>query len=530
MPDKPALIEASTGEMLTYRNLAVNIDATAKRLQGVGVKEGDIIVALLPRNTQLVELILGASRLGAVVLPYSYPRDCAEALGTARRSFDPCLFVATDGSKNFNEALPGELWISSSDLKHLPMSGTLRYQPVPASPLYLNESSGSSGIPKIVVATHAAILANTVACIKHFQITIADVHLCLFQSHAHDWFVRALISGGSAVLVEQTVHEAPEQIIKVIGTQGVTCLMLNPLALETLLDLVPRNTKLSLRFVETGGFPTPPRLKPQVKAKLQAELLPVWGSTETGGVAIATSLNSNEPEGSVGKPLPGYCISILGRDRDVVAAGEEGDLVITAESVASAYIVNGRDGLGAGTFWTGDIATTDSEGHIFIRGRASNRFKVCGFEVSAEFIEQQILQVAPETVAEVAVVAVPHSLFGYLPGAMIVLKPGTASDIGIRRWATNLVLKQVRFRLPSAAIQLPRSMKVRMEPLPRIPGGKVDRQAVRKQYFQHPKPFKIRIPHMIALQLLGSFLGWTRFMRLLRQMPIRLIGRVIHKL
>ena len=518
--ERPALIDASTGRVARYGELAEGVEDLAGRLAFRGIAEGSCVVTLLPRSIAAVKTVLAASRVGAACLPYLSPRDMEQALASARRAARPALFVYPRGAAHLLRfARPGEVWVEYEELETGPRA-PLEFEPTGGDVLYLNETSGSSGRPKIVPATHSAILHNTAACVEAFDLTDADVHLCTFASHAHELFARALYTGACAVLLPGAVADDPAGLLKALADYRVTCLMANTTVYATLVSLArDEMSRLCLRLAESGGIPTPEWLKEKVARRLGARLIPVWGSTETGGVAIATPLEGAHRPASVGRQLPGYRAEVVDGDGKAVKAGEYGELVVSGAGVGREYLAgDGDERLCDGVFRTGDIARIDADGWVYVRGRLANQFKVAGVAVNSEEVEAT-LRHAPH-VKDVAVLPVPHPTLGYVPAALIVTQP-CAGDAADERRLIKELLSAAGAQLPNPFFELPRHVKWISEALPLNSAGKLDRLAVRALYYdQPPRPTRVRLTRSAQLRLLMREIRGEAVWLLVRKHPL----------
>ena len=120
--------------------------------------------------------------------------------------------------------------------------------------VYLNFTSGTTGMPKAAVATHANIYWNTRASIESLSLTSDDVHLCLFPvfGHPHELFARPIYLGGTIVLIDNI---SPKTIAEAISDCQVTCMMGVASIYATLIRFQESNPfdSSSLRVPESGA-------------------------------------------------------------------------------------------------------------------------------------------------------------------------------------------------------------------------------------------------------------------------------------
>jgi long-chain acyl-CoA synthetase len=327
--------------------------------------------------------------------------------------------------------------------------------------VYLNFTSGTTGAPKCAMTTHANIYWNTVSAVERLKLTGEDVHLCMFPvfGHPHELFARPVLLGGTLVLVD---NMSPGAIAKAISENDVTCMM----AVATIYRSLVRYHAShpidisSLRLAESGGMHTDPGLVAEFLERFNAPIVPVWGSTETTGVALANSPDGEYRAGSVGQPCPRYEARIIdetGKDSD---PGEVGELLLRGPAVCQGYYGNTEETAGHmkdGWFHTGDLARRDADNYFYFAGRKSRMMKVAGLKVFPTEIED-VLNSCPGIV-EAAVVRTEDSSRGEAPKAVVVLEKGTdLKDMDIRAYCEQKLSKYKIPRVIQFVDQLPKSV------------------------------------------------------------------------
>jgi acyl-CoA synthetase (AMP-forming)/AMP-acid ligase II len=219
-----------------------------------------------------------------------------------------------------------------------------------------------------------------------------------------------------------------------------------------------------MRVAEAGGVHSSSEFCNEFEEIFQKRFLPVWGSTETTGIALATPPEGDYIVGSLGKPVPGYEVKVIstgGRDADV---NETGELVISGPGVVQGYFNLPEDTehtFRHGDCYTGDMVRKDEEGFYHFLGRRSGLMKVAGLKVYPLEVENVLLK-HPE-IEEAVVISLPDSLRGEIPKAFVV--PRKDADLD-----QNDILDFCRDHL--ADYKVPHQIEVRSE-LPRTEAGKV---------------------------------------------------------
>lgn len=471
-PRSPALIDGLTGADISYARLRERVEHLASGLVDAEVKAGDTIVVFMESSTALIEVMLAATRIGAISLPLLGPDHKPSFVDHARKRFAPKLFIFdTTGISYFSQKCPGETWREIDDLR----TSTRRWVDVPPPQaddvVYWNFSSGTTSTSKIVPATHRQIVANARACAMHQKYRRSDIHMCTFRLHPHDLFARALVTGAASVLLP-AAQDNPKRLAATLVNRRVTCLMSSPMTLSALELFIERRLYgARLRIIECGGGSVPDEIIRSVALKTGARVILVWGSTETNGVAIALAAGDAGPHHSIGSPLDGYSIALVDEDGVEVAEGEVGELVISGVAVAHGYVNDLKHDeparLHNGKFRTGDrVRRHRSTGHISIVGRAVNSCKVCGAHVNYEPIERAILSVT--SIRDVVVVPRRHYFVGNILIALYVAD----------HRANSADLAKIRAQLDNPLFEMPRAF-LRVDAIPYTAAGKVDRIAAR---------------------------------------------------
>jgi len=476
-PKKTAIIYRES--RISYKEFYEKSNTLANFLVSNGLTKGEKVGLLLKKTPEAILSFLGVAKAGGIVFPIDYnltPADLQFVLDLTH----PAFFIIDA----IFQPLISRLRLSCSDVKIIVIGQKSRDQyhswddimaqqklsapNVQAQEddiVYFNFTSGTTGVPKAAMSTHANIYWNTLASVESLELTQDDVHLCMFPvfGHPHELFVRPLYLGGTIVLVDSI---SPKSIARAISDHKVTCMMAVASIYETLVRF-RESTSLnfnSLRIPESGGMHTPPTSVQKFKECFKVPIFPVWGSTETTGIALATPINGRYKAGSMGKPCPYYEVRIVGEDGKELGSDEIGEMVIKGPAVCSGYFGNPEETekhMKGGWFFTGDLVRKDSEGYFYFAARKTGMMKVAGQKVFPIEIED-VLSAHPG-IAEMAVVKAQDALHGEVPKAVIVLKEEVRIDKkDIRAYCEQRMSKY----------KVPRIIEFRNE-LPKSPGGKI---------------------------------------------------------
>lgn len=476
-PEKTAIIYKES--RISYQEFYERSNVLANLLVGIGLKKGESVGLLLQKTPEAVVTFLGVATAGGVVFPIDYNQTLADMQFILELTHPSVLIVAEDF-----QPLLSRLRIPCSDKKIIVIGKKLRNQYITweeiftketfDSPdvgiqdsdiVYLNFTSGTTGTPKAAITTHANIYWNTLSSVESLKLKHEDIHLCMFPvfGHPHELFARPLFLGGTIVLVDNI---SPKSIARAISDHHVTCMMAVASIYETLIRFRKSSSFdfSSLRVPESGGMHANPILVRKFAERFQIPILPVWGSTETTGIALANSIDGIYKPGSMGKPCPYYEIRIVGEDGKELARNEIGQMAVKGPAVCSGYFGNTEETekyMKDGWFLTSDLVKRDSEDYFYFAGRKTGMMKVAGLKVFPTEIEN-ILSGHPE-IAEVAVVKARDRSHGEVPKAVIVLKEcAEINRSDIRKYCEKRMSKY----------KVPRVIEFVTE-LPKTTGGKI---------------------------------------------------------
>lgn len=483
-PSRPAVIFNDT--VLTYAELDATVNRFANALIAKGVRKGDRVGMMLSRVPELIISFLGAAKAGAIAAPINFelPLPRIKALV---KTLDPRFLVAY-GAHVENAAASVEgtdarvVSIGPEDSRTTAWEEFLKFPSArpsinirPEDTVYLNYTSGSTGDSKGAITTHANVYWNTLASVEALGLREDDIHLCMFApfAHPHELLARPLFLGGTTVLVD-TIY--PKAIAEAISRHKVTCMMGLAPMYENLLELTEHKAYdlSSLRLPESGGMYTRGELMARFSSRLGVSIIPVWGSTETTGIAIANRPGTVIPPGSVGRPCPHYEVRIMDDEGNECGPGEVGELVFRGPAVVSGYFEganasNGSSSFKGGWYHSGDLATKDTDGYFYFVERKSGMMKVAGLKVYPAEIEKALLE--HPLIREASVVSVKDDLRGEVPKAYITLKKGAALT-------AKEALKFCRERL--AHYKVPRHVEF-LDELPKTTSGKINKKALQTE-------------------------------------------------
>jgi long-chain acyl-CoA synthetase len=481
-PDRPALLGAD--RQLSWSELDREVNQLAWLLTRVGVQPGDPVGILCEKRPEVVIAFLACARIGAVLCPVNFKLhpdrllDQFQTVGMrtvlTERKFEPILEhlapALTDARRIIFVGEPGPLGTTRYDeLSELPTEPP-PFGATPETVCYLNYTSGTTGRPKGAITTHRQILANALSGVEGFGFDSDDVFLGMFSvfSHPHELFHRSLLVGG-AFVVQDTL--SPRVVCQIVERFGVRWMMAVPSFYEMMLDHggPGKHDLSSLRVLEAGGAWVPAETIESMERCYGAYFMPVWGSTETTGVALAMPPGQPRKPGATGKPAPLYEIRVVDSRGAEVGTGETGELWVRGPAVTTGYQNRPEESarhFTDGWYHTQDLVSLDDEGWVHFAGRISEMMKIGGIRVYPLELERIIAQ-HPE-VREVVVVRHIERLRGEVARAVVATRAGS-------KLTARELQKFCRQHL--ATYQIPRVIEFWGE-IPHLPNGKVDKKGI----------------------------------------------------
>jgi malonyl-CoA/methylmalonyl-CoA synthetase len=340
-------------------------------------------------------------------------------------------------------------------------------------------TSGTSSRPKGVVTTHANITAQIRSLVEAWEWSADDrIVLCLPLHHVHgiiNVVGCALWAGATCQMLPRFDANA---VWDSIASGTLTLFMAVPTIYMKLIAVweaaSPERRKIlsagctGIRLMVSGSAALPVSTLLRWKKITGHTLLERYGMTEIG-MALSNPLHGDRLPGTVGKPLPGVEVQLVGEDGTPVSPGTAGEIEVRGPGVFGEYWGKPevtRAAFRAGWFRTGDTAVVKN-GVYRILGRTSiDVLKTGGHKVSALEIEEVLLE--HPAVAECAVVGLPDAEWGERVAAAVVLHDGQVLDLqSLRTWTRRLLAPH---KVPSRLLVL--------DSLPRNAMGKVIKPAV----------------------------------------------------
>jgi acetyl-CoA synthetase len=479
--------EDGSEQKISHAEMAERSSRMANYLRGLGVARGDRMLLMLPNRVELWELMLACIKLGAVMVPTTMlvsGDDLADRLqrGAIRhvvaQSSEVAKFEGMAGAYT-RIAVGGQVqgWHDVADAAGAPATFTPDGDTLASDPLLLYFTSGTTSRPKLVLHSHQSYPVGHLSTMYWIGLERGGLHWNIsspgWAKHAWSCFF-APWNAGATVFVYNYARFNAKEVLNVICRCGVTSLCAPPTVWRMLIQEDLAAFKVPLRELVGAGEPLNPEVIEQVERAWGLQIRDGFGQSET------TAQVGNPPgqpikPGSMGRPLPGYCIALLDADEQ---PADEGEICIDLSERPQGLMMGYEgdpaktaDVMRGGFYHTGDIARRDADGYYFYVGRNDDVFKASDYRISP--FELESVMIEHEAVLEAAVVPSPDALRLSVPKAYITLRAGHAPDqataASIFRYAREKLAAYKRIRL------------IEFAELPKTISGKIRRVDLRRQ-------------------------------------------------
>jgi acetyl-CoA synthetase len=501
---------------LSFGDISLESARAAVAFRRMGIRKGDAVLLLLKRRWQFWIYAPALMRLGAIYIPATVQltkkdivyrcnaasvravvtiteKDITGALAEAVGECEELrsvAFVRSDAKAEAQEqpfmAPAGWLDLNAeiaavSDAE----AAALRVAPPAAGgedPMLLYFTSGTTGMPKMVLHDFLHPLGHIVTAHYWQQLTPDDLHIsvadtgwakCGWGKIYGQWIV------GAANFVYDMEKFDAARLMRKIAQYKVTTFCAPPTIYRFMIqeDLSAYDLS-SLRLALTAGEPLQAEVFKRFKEATGLPILEGFGQTE-GSVLCATFPWDEPRPGSMGKPAPLYDLDIIDDDGNSCPAGKEGRVVVTGLDVSRPVgLFRGyyRDEASTsrvmhdGYYETGDIAWRDEDGYYWFVGRSDDVIKCSGYRIGPFEVESALQ--SHKAVLECAVTSAPDPIRGQVVKATIVLSRGHAPSDALAKELQNHV------KTVTAPYKYPRIIEF-VDELPKTVSGKIRRVEIR---------------------------------------------------
>ena len=428
---------------LSYRELAAMAQSVHAGLSAQGIGAGDRVMLMGGPAPEFVASLVGVLRAGAVAVPVN-PLAPPPEMRAEIASIDPSLIVAGPAAADALAecaidcalvGLPGPLATGAIAFEDFLAGGhpdLVEREPDDLALLLF--TSGTAGAPKAAMLTHGNLQANIDQLDQHPADlgTADDVALGvlpLFHILGLNMLLGVILrTGASTVLVERF---DPAETAELLQRFRVTVVS-GPPAMWRAWAEMPGASPAAFRTVRlsiSGAAALEREVAAMVSERLGVSLSQGYGLTEASPV-LTLGAGTGAPPTSVGRPLPGVQLRLVGDNGIDVPVGDEGEVWARGDNIFPGYWNDPEATAAAltsdGWLRTGDIAVVDDDGFLYIVDRSKDLIVVSGFNVFPGEVEAALR--GHDGIADAAVVGVAQGSSGEAVKAFVVPTPGTVID------------------------------------------------------------------------------------------------------
>jgi acyl-CoA synthetase (AMP-forming)/AMP-acid ligase II len=480
----------------TYAQHVDRVARLCDALRGLGVGRHDRF-AVMALNSHNFLALYHAAFLGAgVINPLNLrlaPRELAYILADSesRVCFTDAPFAGVVDAVRKEAGIETVVLIGDGDVPHdvkiedllASARPAIPDEPEEEDPVILMYTGGTTGLPKGVLLDQRAEMLNLYHVAMMFRFVEDDVFLHqtpMFHAASMGGILGIPAAGARSVFVPLF---DPATVVDLIESHGVTMTVMVP----TMIGIVfaqpafrPERLR-SLRKLVYGASPMPVALLERLLAAFpDVQVYQGYGMTEASAVLTALGPEEHRRGGeflrSAGRPVPGVALSIQDTEGRILPTGETGEVCARAGNLMREYWKKPEatsEAFRGGWYHSGDAGYLDERGYLFLVDRVKDMIVTGGENVYSVEVENAIA--SHPAVAQVAVIGIPHEVWGEAVHAIVVLQQGaTITEVEIITHARQSI----------AGFKLPKSVEFRTEPLPLSGALKVLKRELRQPYWQ----------------------------------------------
>jgi acyl-CoA synthetase (AMP-forming)/AMP-acid ligase II len=435
---KPAVIDAATGQTLSYAQLAAAAGSFAAGLAARGFGRGSVLAILAPNIAEYPVVFHGVASAGGAVTtlnPLYTAGEIAVQLRTSGARWLVTVPAMADKAVAAGDGLEIIVVGGGETAGTVPFSSFLAGGGAPAVAIdpaadlvALPFSSGTTGLPKGVMLTHRNLLASITLMDSVVGLREDDVALAVlpfFHIYGMNAIMNPVLSAGATMITMPRfdlgafLHAIEQHRVSVLFAVPP---MINALARHPAVDDADLS---SLRWIMSAAAPLDAETAAACARRLGCRVFQAYGMTEASPAVTATAPEDDgAPFDSVGVILPDTECKVVdpaaGRE---LGPGQDGELLFRGPQIMRGYLgdpaASARSFDGEGFYRSGDVGHIDAGGRVFVVDRIKELIKYKGYQVVPAELEAVLL--SHPAVADAAVIGRPAGTDGEIPIGFVVL-------------------------------------------------------------------------------------------------------------
>ena len=491
------------GRHHTYAELGENARRIANALQALGLGKGDKVAFLMANCPEYVFCEYAVAKIGAIRVPLAVLLSSGDhvymmnKVGAKTLIYHEKMIARVQAMAPQLETVEHYICVAGSPADvpdgHLHLQGLMQRHAPEVAPVPVDcedlvgiyFTGGTTGKPKGVMLSHRAWVYTVLMEMLEFGFGWHEVFAYATPlTHAGGCLMLpVLLRRGRCVILD---HFDPADLLASIEREKVTMTFLVPTMLYVLLDFPDREKYdlASLRNVIYGASAIAPERLKQAVSTFGPIFTQLFGQTEAPMTLSALSREEHvidDPErerrifASAGRPTLHTQVRLVGDDGNEVPKGQAGEVVVRCTNMMSGYYENPEataDTIRDGWLHTGDIATVDDEGYLYIVDRKKDMVVSGGFNIYPREVEDVLFE--HPAVQGAAVVGTPHDKWGEQVTAVVVRKPGAEAT-------AEELIAFVKER--KGSMMAPKAVVFR-DQIPLTNLGKMDKKAIRAEFWK----------------------------------------------
>ena len=496
-PELPALIwtDDVKTQTISFGQMSAQCNQLLNYLRHQGIKQGDVILSQLALQKINWMGILATIKGGFQMIPAASILGTQDIVYRFGRMMPQVIIADSENAGKIDEAelLSGkkakvklladgerEGW-TSVDIIQNESTEAAAADTKADDPLFLFFTSGTTGMPKVVIHTHFSYPFGHLTTASWIGLKTGDVHYNISQPGWAKFTWSSFFAPwtmGAAIFAFHTFERFQAQkTLSLIEKFKVTTFCAPPTVLRMLIQENLNNYRFSLKECVAAGEPLNPEVIEAWKKGTGITIRDGYGQTES------TAMVGNLPGakikfGSMGKPLFLYDIVIADEDGQELPISEEGNICVRTNlekpnGIFKTYLDDEEKRKSVfkhGLYYTGDKAYKDEDGYLWFIGRDDDVIKASDYRVGP-FEVESVLQ-EHESIQESAVVGTPHPVKGFEVKAFIILSKDFEASESLAQDIFAFCRKNL------APYKMPRVLEF-VEELPKTISGKIRRVELR---------------------------------------------------